>query len=59
MRTTHNCPHGEWFKSSYSSEGGNDCVEAFAAPDVFRVRDSKQNDEGGPVLVFSLPAWSA
>ncbi|MFE0059938.1 DUF397 domain-containing protein [Streptomyces sp. NPDC059003] len=53
------CVEGQWFKSSYSDGGTPSCVEAYAAPDMLRVRYSKQNDEGGSVLAFSLTAWSA
>ncbi|MFF1460058.1 DUF397 domain-containing protein [Streptomyces sp. NPDC058330] len=49
-----------WFKSSYSSNGGN-CLEvaaAFAATrGIVPVRDSKQ--VGGPVLNVSADAFSA
>ncbi|MET9181853.1 DUF397 domain-containing protein [Kitasatospora aureofaciens] len=48
-----------WFKSSYSSNGG-DCVEAagnLVASDVVPVRDSK--DPSGPSLLFPVDAWSA
>ncbi|MFE6686013.1 DUF397 domain-containing protein [Streptomyces sp. NPDC057743] len=46
-----------WFKSSYSSNGGN-CVEVAAnVPGVVPVRDSK--DPHGPALVFQPGAWSA
>ncbi|MGY4970446.1 DUF397 domain-containing protein [Streptomyces nigrescens] len=46
-----------WFKSSYSSNGG-DCVEVAAnIPGVVPVRDSK--DPHGPALAFDPPAWSS
>ncbi|MFJ9774099.1 DUF397 domain-containing protein [Kitasatospora sp. NPDC101157] len=48
-----------WFKSSYSSNGGN-CVEVagnLVASGVVPVRDSK--DPSGPPLVFRADAWSA
>ena len=46
-----------WRKSSYSGNGGTDCVEvgARAAADRVLVRDTK--DRGGPVLGFSPAAW--
>ncbi|MFF2653812.1 DUF397 domain-containing protein [Streptomyces sp. NPDC058045] len=47
-----------WFKSSYSSNGG-DCIEVaadLAARGVVPVRDSKQI--GGPVLTVSTEAFS-
>ncbi|MER7671105.1 DUF397 domain-containing protein [Kitasatospora sp. NPDC096128] len=48
-----------WFKSSYSSNGG-DCVEVagnLVASGAVPVRDSK--DPEGPSLVFPVDAWSA
>jgi hypothetical protein len=51
-------PEAAWKKSSYSGNSGGDCVEvASGAPDVVPVRDSK--DRSGPVLMFSVDAWSA
>ena len=44
-----------WRKSSYSGNGGSDCVEVAAADHVL-VRDSKQ-DRTGPVLRFAPEAW--
>ncbi len=46
-----------WRKSSYSGNGGTDCVEvgAPAHADRVLVRDTK--DRGGPVLPFSPAAW--
>ncbi|MFE2411572.1 DUF397 domain-containing protein [Kitasatospora sp. NPDC059408] len=47
----------EWFKSSYSSNGG-DCIEVAAnSVHTVPVRDSK--DPQGPVLAFPVEAWSA
>ncbi|MFJ9842359.1 DUF397 domain-containing protein [Kitasatospora sp. NPDC101155] len=48
-----------WFKSSYSSNGG-DCVEVagnLVTSDTVPVRDSK--DPEGLSLVFAADAWSA
>ncbi len=46
-----------WFKSSYSSNGGN-CIEVSSdIPGRVPVRDSK--DPQGPALVFPVDAWSA
>jgi hypothetical protein len=43
-----------WQKSSYSGNGGGDCVEvARNLPHVVAVRDSK--DPHGPVLTFGVP----
>ncbi|WP_031509778.1 DUF397 domain-containing protein [Streptomyces megasporus] len=48
-------PH--WFKSSYSSGEGGECVEVCLAPDVVLVRDSKRAT--GPMLSVDPDAWSA
>jgi hypothetical protein len=47
-----------WRKSSYSGNGGGDCVEvACNLPRIVAVRDSKNPD--GPCLVFSPQDWQA
>jgi Domain of unknown function (DUF397) len=47
-----------WRKSSYSGNGGSDCVEiASNLAGIVLVRDSK--DRGGPRLTVGDPAWSA
>ena len=43
-----------WRKSSYSGNGGNDCVEVAASGRVY-VRDTKDRD--GSVLRFSQQTW--
>ena len=45
-----------WRKSSYSGNGGGNCVEVGATADAIAVRDTKQ-DGAGPVLRFSPVAW--
>jgi Domain of unknown function (DUF397) len=46
-----------WRKSSYSGNGGGDCVEvARNLPGVVAVRDSKNPD--GPVLIISRNEWA-
>lgn len=45
-----------WFKSSYSSGGGGECVEVAAALGHVHVRDSK--NPGGPLLTVPPQAWS-
>lgn len=45
-----------WRKSSYSGNGGGNCVEVGAAPQSIAVRDTKQ-DGAGPVLRFPPSAW--
>ena len=46
----------DWRKSSYSGNGGGNCVEVGAAAHAIAVRDTKQ-DGAGPVLRFSPAAW--
>ncbi|MET9604580.1 DUF397 domain-containing protein [Streptomyces sp. NPDC006512] len=46
-----------WFKSSYSSPDGDNCVEVAAGADTVHVRDSKVQD--GPVLDLAPAAWAA
>ncbi|MBZ4019390.1 DUF397 domain-containing protein [Streptomyces purpurogeneiscleroticus] len=46
-----------WFKSSYSTEQGGNCVEVAATPTAIHIRDSKDPD--GPQLAVSPAAWSA
>ncbi|WP_404816418.1 DUF397 domain-containing protein [Streptomyces thermolineatus] len=47
----------DWFKSSYSSGEGGDCVEVAASAGAVHVRDSK--DRSGPVLSFAAGEWAA
>ncbi|MEV5353584.1 DUF397 domain-containing protein [Streptomyces sp. NPDC052693] len=52
-------PELDWFKSSYSSNDGPDCVEAAISASrhlTMHVRDSKQRD--GAHLAFTRTAWS-
>lgn len=44
----------KWRKSTYSSNGGGECVEVSSADRVL-VRDTK--DSSGPALRFSPAAW--
>ncbi|MEU1289747.1 DUF397 domain-containing protein [Kitasatospora sp. NPDC005856] len=47
----------DWFKSSYSSNGGQ-CIEVSdSMPGIVPVRDSK--DPEGPSLAFPADAWSS
>ncbi|GAB2785797.1 hypothetical protein GCM10027073_17810 [Streptomyces chlorus] len=48
-----------WFKSSYSSEEGGECVEVAINSIAVHVRDSKQALEYRPVLTVGPVAWSA
>ncbi|MEU5718711.1 DUF397 domain-containing protein [Streptomyces sp. NPDC020403] len=49
-------PESAWFKSSYSSGDGGECVEFAAAAAHVHIRDSKQS--GGPVLTVTPDAWA-
>lgn len=44
-----------WRKSSYSGNGGGECVEIGASADAVVVRDT--TDRTGPVLRFTPTAW--
>jgi hypothetical protein len=46
-----------WRKSSYSGNGGADCVETGSAAGDVCVRDSK--DQDGPRLTFAAAGWAA
>ena len=46
-----------WFKSSYSSIEGGDCVEVAAHPAAIHVRDSKV--AAGPILTVASGTWAA
>ncbi|NUK05821.1 DUF397 domain-containing protein [Streptomyces lunaelactis] len=45
-----------WFKSSYSTNDGPDCIEVAADASKVHVRDSK--NVPGPELGFTPNAWS-
>jgi hypothetical protein len=45
-----------WFKSSYSSNEGGNCLEVATTPTTIHIRDSKQ--PAGPVLTLSPATWS-
>ncbi|MEU0741348.1 DUF397 domain-containing protein [Streptomyces sp. NPDC006134] len=45
-----------WFKSSYSTGNGGECIEVAAASNAVLVRDSKQS--AGPVLTLGRQAWA-
>ena len=51
-------PESAWFKSSYSSGGGGECVEVALTPAVVHVRDSKVGAEG-PRFGVAAEAWDA
>ncbi|MEU7381678.1 DUF397 domain-containing protein [Streptomyces sp. NPDC042207] len=45
-----------WFKSSYSSGGGGECVEVAAATGAVFVRDSKR--PAAAKVAFGAEAWA-
>ncbi|MGW7422237.1 DUF397 domain-containing protein [Streptomyces sp. NPDC054813] len=49
----------DWFKSSYSSNDGPDCVEVAISPATVtvHVRDSKDKD--GARLAFGAASWAS
>ncbi len=49
-------PTRAWFKSSYSTNDGPDCVEVAADPGTVHVRDSK--NVPGPQLGFASGTWA-
>lgn len=48
-----------WYRSSYSSGAGGECIEVAVEATAVHVRDSKQVTQGGPVLKVGSAAWSA
>lgn len=48
-------PDLKWRKSSYSENGGANCVEVGQNRDGVAVRDTV--DRQGPMLTFSAEAW--
>ncbi|MET7674942.1 DUF397 domain-containing protein [Streptomyces seoulensis] len=49
-------PELTWFKSSYSSNDGPDCVEVALTPDHIHIRDSKTAD--GDRLTLPAATWT-
>lgn len=46
-----------WNKSSYSGDGGGNCVEVLNSRESVQVRDSK--DQTGPSITVSQHAWTS
>jgi hypothetical protein len=46
----------QWFKSSYSSNEGGNCIEVAAQPTAIHVRDSKTT---GPNFTVTPNTWTA
>ncbi|ADI08427.1 regulatory protein [Streptomyces bingchenggensis BCW-1] len=60
MSTTPDLTGALWVKSSFSGNGGAQCVEwapNIAASGLVPVRDSKVPD--GPALIFEAAAWAS
>lgn len=60
MSTSLDLSGAQWVKSSYSGNGGGNCVEwapACASAGHVPVRDSK--NPGGPALTFTNAAWTS
>jgi hypothetical protein len=61
MSTLPHLTHATWVRSTFSGNGGDNCVEwspeVAAASSLVPVRDSK--DPHGPALVFGVDAFSA
>ncbi|MFJ8616041.1 DUF397 domain-containing protein [Streptomyces clavifer] len=49
-------PDSAWFKSSYSSGEGGQCVEVATGVETVHIRDSKQVT--GPVLSVPAAGWA-
>lgn len=56
VRSAHAVPEAAWFKSSYSTGGGGECVEVAAVPGAVLVRDSKR--PSGPIVEIGAEAWA-
>ena len=48
---------GNWRKSSYSGNGGEQCVETAGGDGAILVRDT--TDRNGGTLAFTAGAWAA
>ncbi|MGY4922862.1 DUF397 domain-containing protein [Streptomyces sp. 900105755] len=49
-------PEAAWFKSSYSTGNGGECIEVAEAPGAVHIRDSKARS--GPVLTVAPQTWA-
>ena len=57
MNVEQSVPESAWFKSSYSSGAGGECVEVAATPGRVHVRDSK--DTTRAALAVEPTVWTA
>ena len=46
-----------WFKSSYSSDQGGQCLEVATSPRTIHIRDSKHIT--GPTLTVTRDSWTS
>ncbi|WP_317443881.1 DUF397 domain-containing protein [Streptomyces collinus] len=56
QRSRATVPEAAWFKSSYSTGNGGECVEVAEASGAVLIRDSKVRS--GPVLTVAPEAWA-
>ncbi|MEU1655457.1 DUF397 domain-containing protein [Streptomyces griseofuscus] len=49
----------QWFKSTYSSDEGDACLEVASCAHSILVRDSKQDPSHAPTLHVSPLTWAA
>ncbi|MEV7862130.1 DUF397 domain-containing protein [Streptomyces hirsutus] len=56
VRIAHAVPEAAWFKSSYSTGGGGECVEVAATTEAVLIRDSKQ--PAAARLAVGADAWA-
>ncbi|MET8246135.1 DUF397 domain-containing protein [Streptomyces sp. NPDC005202] len=48
-----------WFKSSYSNNEGEACLEIATTPEVIHIRDSKDLRADAPTLAVTPTTWAA
>ncbi|MEU1779204.1 DUF397 domain-containing protein [Streptomyces abikoensis] len=47
----------KWFKSSFSTGVGGECVEVATSPHAVHVRDSKLGSDGSPRISVPRASW--
>lgn len=48
-----------WFKSSYSTNEGGECLEIAITPTTIHIRDSKNPADATPALAVTPTTWTA
>ncbi|MFD8419770.1 DUF397 domain-containing protein [Streptomyces sp. NPDC059466] len=48
-----------WFKSSYSTNEGGECLEIATTPTTIHIRDSKNPADTAPALAVTPITWTA